>query len=109
MRNDSNAGANYRAACRARSRANFVSKIGIVEEELDETLYWFEVSLEAGFLSRIDADGLMHEGNELWLSLCDPSGPPRAAHDAWRSGGLRYLTSACHRCTVVPAQGLRMS
>jgi four helix bundle protein len=65
VRSGTSAGANYRAACRARSRAEFVSKVGIVEEELDETLYWLEVSLEAGFLSRIDADGLMHEGNEL--------------------------------------------
>jgi four helix bundle protein len=36
-------GANYRAACRARSRADFVSKMGIVEEEADESLFWFEL------------------------------------------------------------------
>ena len=36
-------GANYRAACRARSRAEFASKIGIVAEEADESLYWLEV------------------------------------------------------------------
>jgi hypothetical protein len=39
--------------------------MGIVEEELDETLYWLEVSLEAGFLSRQAGGGLIQEGNEL--------------------------------------------
>lgn len=39
--------ANYRAACRARSKAEFISKLGIVEEEADESLFWIEVLLEA--------------------------------------------------------------
>lgn len=65
IRSGTSAGANCRAACRARSRADFVSKMGIVEEELDETLYWLEVSLEAGFLSRQAGGGLIQEGNEL--------------------------------------------
>jgi four helix bundle protein len=39
--------ANYRAACRARSKAEFISKLGIVEEEADESLFWLEVLLEA--------------------------------------------------------------
>jgi len=65
VKSGTSAGANYRAACRARSRADFVSKMGIVEEELDETLYWLEVSLGAGFLSRLDVDDLLREGNEL--------------------------------------------
>jgi len=65
VKSGTSAGANYRAACRARSRADFVSKMGIVEEELDETLYWLEVSLEAGFLLPVDVNGPAHEGNEL--------------------------------------------
>ena len=65
VKSGTSAGANYRAACRARSRADFVSKMGIVEEELDETLYWLEVCVGAGFLSRSDVDGLLREGNEL--------------------------------------------
>jgi four helix bundle protein len=65
IRSGTSAGANYRAACRARSRADFVSKMGIVEEELDETLYWLEVSLEAKFISQSAAGGIMQEGNEL--------------------------------------------
>jgi len=59
------AGANYRASCRVRSKADFISTVGIVEEELDETLYWLEVSLAAGFISEKDAGGLIQEANEL--------------------------------------------
>ena len=40
--------ANYRAACRARSAADFISKISVVVEETDETLFWFELLVEAG-------------------------------------------------------------
>lgn len=65
VRAGTSAGANYRSACRARSRADFVAKMGIVEEELDETLYWLEVSIEAGFLSEEETDGAMREGKEL--------------------------------------------
>jgi four helix bundle protein len=65
VRAGTSVGANYRSACRARSRADFIAKMGIVEEELDETLYWLEVSCEAEFLLRADVDGVMQEGNEL--------------------------------------------
>jgi four helix bundle protein len=43
MRSASSVGANYRAACHARSRAEFVAKLGIVEEESDESKYWLEI------------------------------------------------------------------
>ena len=43
LRSATSVGANYRAACRARSTAEMVSKLGIVEEEADETLYWLEI------------------------------------------------------------------
>jgi four helix bundle protein len=43
-------GANYRAAIRSKSRADFISKMGIVEEECDEAVYWIEVILELGFV-----------------------------------------------------------
>ncbi|MFZ2196586.1 MAG: four helix bundle protein, partial [Thermodesulfovibrionales bacterium] len=42
------AGANYRAACRARSTADFIAKVGIVEEEADESIYWMELLVESG-------------------------------------------------------------
>ena len=65
VKSGTSAGANYRAACRARSKADFVSKMGVVEEELDETLYWLEVCVGAGFLSSADVDELLQEGDEL--------------------------------------------
>jgi four helix bundle protein len=58
-------GANYRAACRARSRADFISKMGIVEEECDESLYWMELLIAAGLVkTKLIAD-LMKEGTEI--------------------------------------------
>ena len=61
-------GANYRAACRARSRADFVGKMKISEEECDESLYWLEILVKAGALEVGSAAALMKEGNEI-LSL----------------------------------------
>ena len=50
LRAGTSVAANYRAACRARSRADFLSKLGIVEEETDESLFWQELLVEAGIL-----------------------------------------------------------
>jgi four helix bundle protein len=57
--------ANYRAACRARSRREFAARIGIVLEEADESVFWFELIVEAG-LARIESfRPLLKEANEL--------------------------------------------
>ena len=58
-------GANYRSACRARSRADFISKIGVVEEESDEAVYWLEVLLEARMVNVEQVADLLKEGSEL--------------------------------------------
>jgi four helix bundle protein len=58
-------GANYRASCRAKSAADFRSKMGIVEEECDESLYWMEVLILAGIVSQKRLASLMQEGNEI--------------------------------------------
>ena len=58
-------GANYRAAIRSRSRADFVSKMGIVEEECDEAVYWVEVILELGFVAEKRTKELLQEANEI--------------------------------------------
>ncbi len=65
LRSSTSIGANYRAACRARSRADFISKITIVEEEADESMYWLELihamdTHETGAIAQ-----LMKEANEL--------------------------------------------
>ena len=57
---------NYRAACRARSKADFIAKMGIVEEELDESLLWFDLLLASGEQVREEqANRLSGEAHEL--------------------------------------------
>lgn len=58
-------GANYREACRARSKADFISKIGIVEQEADETLYWLELLAEANLIDMESLSEAMNECKEL--------------------------------------------
>ncbi len=65
LRSATSVGANYRAACRARTRAEYVAKMGIVEEEADETLYWMELISEAGLIPKTRVADLMKEANEL--------------------------------------------
>jgi four helix bundle protein len=58
-------GSNYRACCRSRSRAEFIAKIGIVEEEADESAFWMELIVEAGLLPTSRVGPLLTEANEL--------------------------------------------
>ncbi len=57
--------ANYRAVCRARSRAEFVAKLGVVVEEADETVFGLEVLVESGVIHNGLAEALTCEANEL--------------------------------------------
>lgn len=65
LRSGTSVGANYRAVCRARSPKEFVSKMGIVVEEADETVFWFELLAEGGIVSEPKLAALVNEGNEL--------------------------------------------
>jgi four helix bundle protein len=65
LRAATSVGANYRAACRARSRADFISKITIVEEEADECLYWIELLQEVGNIDSRSTGALYAEAFEL--------------------------------------------
>jgi four helix bundle protein len=65
LRSGTSVGANYRAACRARSNADFVSKMGIVEEELDECMYWMELLIETGIIQAERLKELEKEADEL--------------------------------------------
>lgn len=58
-------GANYRAACRARSTRDFLSKMGIVEEESDEVLYWMELLKEAGYNNHPLFSQIFEEANHV--------------------------------------------
>lgn len=68
LRCGSSVGANYRAACRAKSKADFVSKMGIVEEEADETIYWMELLIDADIVKRARLAELLDEA-DLILSI----------------------------------------
>lgn len=65
LRSASSAGANYRAVCRARSSREFFSKISIVTEELDESIFWMEILMDTEVLKGNQVFKLMQEGNEL--------------------------------------------
>jgi len=65
LRSGTSVGSNYRSACRAKSMADFISKMGIVEEEADESLYWMELLIEAGIEVSLQMKALMKEAGEL--------------------------------------------
>jgi four helix bundle protein len=65
LRSGTSLAANYRAACRARSIADFISKISVVVEETDETLFWFELLVEAELTKKNLVEPLMKECQEL--------------------------------------------
>jgi four helix bundle protein len=65
LRSGTSVAANYRALCKARSRADFISKIGIVEEEADESLFWLELFDESGQIKRDVLKNLLKEADEL--------------------------------------------
>jgi four helix bundle protein len=65
LRSGTAVGANYRAAARARSRADFIAKMGIVEEECDETLYWIDMLIKLELVSGTSCKELRAEANEI--------------------------------------------
>jgi len=65
VRSATSVAANYRSACRARSRAEFIAKIGVVEEEADETAFWLELIVECDIRSTKQIHPLLKEATEL--------------------------------------------
>lgn len=65
LRSATSIGANYRSACKARSKADFISKITIVEEEADETAYWLELIIQANLINSKKIEQLYNESREL--------------------------------------------
>jgi len=65
VRSGTSVGANYRAACRERSKPEFIAKIGIVEEEADESAFWMELIIEGELLGKPLVQSLLDEANEL--------------------------------------------
>lgn len=65
LRSATSVGANYRASCRAKSAADFIAKMGIVEEEADECMYWMELLGETQLVQPEKLQSLMIEADEL--------------------------------------------
>lgn len=65
IRSGTSVGANYRAACRGRSKAEFIAKLGVVVEEADESAYGLELIIEGGLLTTNVVEPLLQEANEL--------------------------------------------
>ena len=71
LRSGTSVPANYRAACRARSNAEFIAKMGIVEEETDESVFWIELLVDSNLVKQELVADLMNEGSQLtaiWVS-----------------------------------------
>jgi four helix bundle protein len=65
QRSGTSVGANYRSACRARSTADFIAKLGIVEEEIDESIYWIELLVQAGLMKNENIADNLNEAHQL--------------------------------------------
>src|ERR1700759_3603337 len=65
VRSGTSVAANYRASCRARSKAEFIAKIGTVEEEADESALWLELLAEAGIIRERKLSALLQEASDL--------------------------------------------
>ena len=65
LRSATSVGANYRSACRGRSTADVLSKLAIVEEEADESIYWIELLVEAHIIAESRVTELTSETNEI--------------------------------------------
>jgi four helix bundle protein len=65
LRSGTSVGANYRAVCRAKSTADFLNKLRIVEEECDESLFWMELLVECDLIKAARLKGLMQEADEI--------------------------------------------
>lgn len=69
IRSGTSPGANYRSACLGKSDKDFLNKLKMVEEELDETLYWLELITESGLVKANLLNDLMNENNELKMII----------------------------------------
>jgi len=96
LRAATSVGANYRAACRARSQAEFIAKMGIVEEEADEVVYWIELLAEAKLFPDEKLSALMGETGEILAiviaSIRTARGKPRGT--GRRQSAIRNPQSA---------------
>jgi four helix bundle protein len=100
LRSATSVGANYRAACRAKSAADFISKMGTVEEEADESGFWLEMLVDSGKLRAEQARFLLQESSELTaisissINTAKKSSGNKGTVRAANNSALRTLHSA---------------
>jgi four helix bundle protein len=81
LRCGTSVGANYRAVCRAKSTADFLNKLRIVEEECDESLFWMELLVENNLVKARRLTSLMKEGDEILAIVVASAKSTRASKD----------------------------
>lgn len=77
--------ANYRAACRAKSRPDFINKLGIVEEEADEAIFWMELIVESGLMKIELIQQLLNESSEILAIIVSSKKTARTNLNSQRS------------------------
>ena len=85
MRCGTSVAANYRSACRARSRADFVAKLGLVEEEADETMFWIEFCVDTALAKESMVADLLSEADEIVSIIVASRKTARAANKPARN------------------------
>jgi len=88
LRSATSVAANYRAVCRARSKAEFVAKIGIAVEEADETVFWLEMLADSGIVKSDRLAGLIAEANELLAILAASQRTSRSSQNRSDNGQM---------------------
>jgi four helix bundle protein len=96
LRSATSVGANYRAACRARSRADFISKIAVAEEEADESLYWLELISDSEIMKADRLAGLIKEADEL-TAILTAAGRPQEKQVSAQRVSIEVLQSIQNR------------
>jgi four helix bundle protein len=82
LRSGTSVGANYRAVCRAKSNADFINKLRVVEEECDESLFWMELLADNDFVKPSRLAGLMKEADEILAIVVSSAKTARTSHGA---------------------------
>jgi four helix bundle protein len=82
LRSGTSVGANYRAVCRAKSRADFINKLRVVEEECDESLFWMELLADNGLVTASRLKELMKAGDQILAIVVSSAKTARTSHGA---------------------------
>jgi four helix bundle protein len=89
MRSGTSVAANYRAACRARSKPEFIAKLGTVEEEADECAFWLELIIDAGLMSESKIRPLLNEASEIVAIMASSKKTAAKSQIANRKSAIR--------------------